>query len=1305
MWGQFFSYKTINGGFMKFGIVRRFLLLTSFAAVFCAVLAVTANAQAVSGVTGVVTDAAGAVVPGVKVTLSDTKTDRSFTTTTNDSGSYTFTNIQPGEQYKLTFAGSGFQTLVMNNVTLGVAKTETYDAVLTAGDVNVTVDIAATSSGDTLNTTDPTIGNVIDTRQLRELPIQIRSSPAALIGLQPGVVGNNVGTGSTNRVGSVIGSRADQGNITVDGIDANDQATGQFAATVGNAPIDAIQEFRAVTVNPAASEGRSSGGQVQLVTKSGTNEFHGSLREYNRNEKFAANSFFNNRSGVKRPKLNRNQFGGNLGGPLPFLNFGDHDPSDPWFKSGKDRLFFFFDYEGRRDAQEVSYTRTVPLAHFRNGGLAYISGPASTCSSARLNTQPSCITILTPTQVTALDPAGIGPNAALLSFINSRYPLPNDLTLGDGLNTGGFRFNAPSSREDNTYTTRFDANLTSRQKAFVRFNIARRTQTDTVNSVAAQFPGDPTGALIVVKDYSIAGGHSWSITNNLFNQVTIGNSHSGLDFPNDFNPSFPNEFTFGTLSAPFAGIDTQSRVVDTPTIRDDATLNWRSHTFFFGASFKPIKSVSGLVNDFNAATIGLGGNLLGLDPSVRPGGITAGTAQYDASFAFLLGRIASVGTTFTYTPQGVANAPGTGKIRDFRYNEYEYYFQDNWKLRNDLTINLGLRYQYYSPPYEANGFQAANDVDIEDLLAIRVRNAAQGIFSESSEPFLSYSLIGKANNGRPYYEGDKNNFAPRVGFAWSPSFSNGFMKSVFGDRKTSIRGGAAIVYERVGGALTFIQDQLTYLFDNQANTSFSDLETDPRFTGITNLPVSNTAPVISNPNTPFVDGGFPFGNQVGAFNYAIAQNFEVPYSYQFSLGFQRELPGDFLLDVSYAGRIGKKLFTQADASQVLNFRDPVSGQFLFDALNNIQTQLQNGVPRANLTPQPWLENMISANLGESCQSFFGDNTATGTCTFRVFSAARQSLVFRGDSGDLIQSMFAGGWIGPNVGISGQFSDNVYITNLGRSRYNGLLVSLQKRFSHGLQFDFNYTYSFSKDNNSSVANTVIGGLVYDLTNPDAGYGPSDFDIRHLINANFIYELPFGRGKMFGKDANSFVNTLIGGWQLSGIYTYRSGLPFSVGTNSFPLAFTLESPAVFIGSDRNIISGNINTTGPNINFFGDTAAAAAALAAFRNVRNGETGSRNVLRGPSFWNVDLSLAKNFKLPWEGHRIQLRMDAFNAFNHNVFANPGASLSGNVTLRTTAPFGTIIGCTAASTSCSFGQITSSASAPREVQFAIRYDF
>src|SRR5215210_6859759 len=398
--------------------IRRHLNMTKLTSslltgIFLLLLPVVCFAQATSStsaVTGSVTDPSGAVVAGATVTLVDTKTSQARTTTTNDQGVYLFAQVQPGQGYTLKFTATGFESLDISGVSLGVGNTETHNAQLTVGQVSTSVVVTA-EGGQTLNTVDASIGNVIGERRLKELPIQIRNSPAALIGLQPGVVGNNVGTASTNRVGSVTGSRADQGNITIDGFDANDQATGQFAATTGNAPIDSVQEFRAVSTNPNASEGRSAGGQVQIVTRSGTNQFHGSLREYNRSETFAANSFFANRAGVytaqdqlnsggslvagtqkqPRPHLVRNQFGGSLGGPLPYLFFGERDPSEPYFKSGRDRLFFFFDYEGRRDARGIPSTRIVPLNHFRNGQIGYINNGPGCTSASRINLQPQCI--------------------------------------------------------------------------------------------------------------------------------------------------------------------------------------------------------------------------------------------------------------------------------------------------------------------------------------------------------------------------------------------------------------------------------------------------------------------------------------------------------------------------------------------------------------------------------------------------------------------------------------------------------------------------------------------------------------------------------------------------------------------------------------------------------------------------------------------------------------------------------------------------------------------------------------------------
>ena len=1229
--------------------------------------AVVASAQSSAGVTGTVKDSNGAVIAGADVKLIDPKTGVELTTKSNDQGVYNFPRVAPGQGYKLTFTAPGFQTLIINEVGLGVDTVSTHNAEMTIGEVSGTVVVTA-SNEVTLNTTDASIGNVIGERRLKELPIQIRNSPAALIGLQPGVVGNNVGATGTNRIGSVTGARSDQGNITVDGIDSNDQATGQFAATVGNAPIDAIQEFRAVSTNPGASDGRSSGGQVELVTKSGTNDFHGNVREYNRTAATAANSFFNNRAGIRRPALTRNQFGGSIGGPIV-----------------KDALFFFFDYEGRRDAQQVANLRVVPLNHFRNGGLAFLNNTAGCASSARLNTNPNCITILTPAQVAALDPLHVGGNAALLSFINSRYPQANDLTAGDGINTGGFRFNAPSQRKDNTYTTRIDWNATSKQRFFGRFNIARRVQTDTVNSVAAQFPGDPETAQIIVRDYTWVVGHTWTASPTFVNQVTVGVARSGLLFPNNFAPAFPNSFTFGMgLAAPFASISEQDRFVTVPTLRDDATWTKGTHSIEFGGSMKPIKSVSGLVNDFNFPTVGLGGLLSSLDSTLRPGTIGSGTVRsgnYDAAFAFLLGRYSQVATNFNYDPAGNAFAPGTGKQRDYRYNELELYVQDNWRVRNNLTLNMGVRWHLYPAPYEANGFQAAQDTDMRQLFALRQANNAAGISGENAEPFLRYDLIGKANNARDLYETDLNNFAPRFGFAYTPNFTGGFLGALFGENKTVIRGGGAVVYDRPGGAITFIQDQVSYLFDNSATTQFSAasptsaLLNNPRFTGIATLPVNNIAPTITRPFTPFVDAGFPFGLATGEFNYAVDQQFRTPYSIQYSFGFQRELPGDFILEASYVGRQARKLFSQADLAQVLDFKDPSSGQFMIAAFNALQAQVQAGVAGNAVTAQPWFENQMFP----------------GGTTLMASNGTLRQLVLRGDTSDAIQLLYANGLLAPNVGMSAQFGTNIYISNQGASSYDGMLVSLRKRFSHNLQFDLNYTWSHSIDNGSSVVNTVTGGLVCDLRDLRVCRGNSDFDIRHLWNANFIYELPFGRGQRFGGGVPGWANQIIGGWEVTGIFTARTGQPFSTTTTAFPVGFNFNSPAAYnnvnnIGALQGSIHDAANGT---IQFFEDPSVVFnptnPTAGVLRFPRHGEIGSRNILRGPGFWNLDTAVLKNFKMPWaEGsHVLQIRWESFNAFNHHSFGLPAIGITGTT----------------------FGTITTSASAPREMQFAIRYSF
>ncbi len=339
-------------GFLRV-VVRCVLALAGFATV--------TMAQQSSGVSGVASDNSGGTISGVTVALDNPKLGLHATTTTSDSGYYQFLRIAPAAGFELTFTKDGFRKFVLSNVTLGVSTVETRNVTLELGSVTQSVEIQATGEA-TLNTTDATVGNVISTRSVSELPLQARLDAAGLMTLQAGVNGR----------GSITGARSDQGNITLDGLDLNDQATGQEFTSVTAVSLDALQEVRTITAGETADFGRSSGGMISLVTKGGTNEIHGNLREYHRNTVTTANDWFNNRDGVARPALIRNQFGGNLGGPIK-----------------KDKLFFFVDYEGLRLAQSFQYRRAVPTDQFRAGELGYINNTAGCDATARFNTSLS----------------------------------------------------------------------------------------------------------------------------------------------------------------------------------------------------------------------------------------------------------------------------------------------------------------------------------------------------------------------------------------------------------------------------------------------------------------------------------------------------------------------------------------------------------------------------------------------------------------------------------------------------------------------------------------------------------------------------------------------------------------------------------------------------------------------------------------------------------------------------------------------------------------------------------------------------
>ena len=1230
--------------------------------VFCA----TSVAQTTSGVTGAVADSSGSLVPGVAVKLERVSTGFSKETTTNDDGGFEFRSLQPGSGYRLTFQKENFKTVTLDNITLAVTEVATVNVTLELGSISQSVEVSSDSVA-TLNTTDAAIGNDIDTRRVAELPSIFRTNAAALLTLAPGVVAtSDNGSESDSQEGSVTGSRADQGNITLDGLDVNDETIGQAFSAVGSAPIDSIQEIHTNVGQPNADFGRSSGGQISLVTKSGTNNFHGSLHEYNRNAAFAANDFFNNKNGIEQPPLNRNQFGGSLGGPI-------------W----RNRAFFFFNYEGRRDNLSAQIQQIVPNDTFRSGQLNYIDANGN-------------VKTTTTAQLMAIDPLGQGANQNFLDFINSRYPVGNDPALSDGLNTTGFIFNTPIRRVENIYTGRVDFDLTSKHKLFARAQFDRFNDDDDAN-VLPQFPSDPIPQESIINhSRSWVVGETWNISNNLINQFFGGLTRQVLDFPVHFAPSAPDLPSFSLITSPFADIRGQNRNVSVPEIRDDLTYIRGKHAFSFGTDLKFIRVKTANQSDINFVSVGLGGLLTSLDDSTRPADISSDPAaqnEWDRAFPLLLGRFAQTNSFLSYDHDGNVLPQYSFPRRNFHYNEYEFYGQDSWRIRPSLTLTFGLRWQYHSVPFEANGFQAVPNQNIDTIFPVRVNAALQGISGPDAAPLVSYNLGGPANHGPDYYKPDYHDFSPRVGIAYSPSFTSGVLGSVFGDRKTTIRAGGAIVYDRVLSTLSFELDEQTFVFDSNPIVNYggadpvTSLATSPRFVALNQQPPLPDAPAVRPlPVTPNVDNnGLPNGLMNGGFPGFLQfdKNFETPYSYTFSAGVQRELPGKYVVEVNYFGRLGRKLVAVGDAAQTLNFKDAASGQFLKDAFAQLQTQVQQGL---TITPQPWFEDQLPA-AGFACAPH---------CT-EIVGSFLSNFVAVGDLSSTILLLDINGVLNPNVALYEQTGANGFIGNYSSSSYNALLASVRKRYSNNLQIDFDYSYSHSIDNQSNILNSTnqftFNGqsLVCDLTNLRTCRADSLFDARHIISANYVIDLPFGRGQHFLHDAHGLVNAVLGGWSTSGILSYRTGFPFNTHTGTFPIDFTQDAPAVFNG-DRSAVRQHIHTdpdTG-NIQFFADQGTA---LGAFSFPFGGGTGNRNPIHGPSFANLDVAAYKSFVMPWsERHKLQLRAEAFNLVNHTNFAAPGTGSvtnSNNILLNPDA----------------FGVINSTAGNPRILQFSIRYDF
>jgi Carboxypeptidase regulatory-like domain len=1242
------------------------LLCFLFAITFLASLPVCFG-QDTSGMTGEVTDQSGAAVPGATVTLKNATTGLQFTATTSAVGAYNFAQIPPGQGYEAIFTASGFATVDIKDIYLTVSTVRTQNATLTVGATAEAVQVTASNSEVTINTSDATVGNTFDVKQLNNLPVQSRSDPVALFTMQPGVTDS----------GAVTGARTDQNDVTLDGLDVNDFATGgasqeQYVGTgvvqgfskgtiVGHAPVDSVEEFHGTVGGNLSDTGPSSGGQFQLVTKSGTSTFHGNLNEYHRDPSLVANTWFGNDSGIPRNHLIQNQFGGAVGGPILI----------PHLLHSRDKLFFFGDFNDDRIISGAVQQRTVPLDSLRNGMIGY---PTNSGGNCYLNptTTSLCSDGTTQPSVKALDPLGAGEDSAWLTGIDARFPHSNNSVTGDGINTGGYAFNAPDNDYALNYVARIDYNMSQNMKLWGRFTISRENAVQNPN----QFAGDPPTSEFVDRTYAFVVGHDWVIGSNKTNRIFAGETVQKYNFPNEFNPDKSTFFTFGDgADTDGSGVPTslyqnpnsQARRVPIPVVGDDFSWSKGRHTVQWGGTFKDILAHDTDVLDYNTTEIGLGGQLYSLcgptagacgtgNPSLRPANIdttsaTANTslATWDQAFAFMLGRIGSVQSDFNYNAAGTALTQLTGDQRFYRFYQTQLYMQDTWKVTPSLTFTYGLTYQLFTVPYETRGLESVEPITFDQYMQARVQQSSLGETGPNAVPLIAYYLGGKGNGSgaQPVYKPEYRNFSPHFGFAWNPGF----------DKKSVINGSAGIVYDRsIIESILHLQDAYSYLFQQTETTAegisgdpYDSLKNDPRLAVSTGaLPITIIPPATPKPPyEPFTSGGVPFGLLTGsAFNETIDPSLKTPYTYIFNAGYQRSLPGDMVLKANYVGRLGRRLLAQADANQVIEFADPVSGQLYSQAFGNITQALRKDPNYKDLPTQPWFENVVTPGTGVS--KGFANNT-------QWLGAVHGGYVFNGDFGDFTQAISA--FTAPNVGMGAQFSENSFHNNKGFSDYHGFLLSLQKNISHGLQYDFNYTLSHSIDNISFFANsqgdTGIGGggLICDDIRPKECRGSSDFDLRHIISGDATYELPFGRGKMFVNTSSTLVNEIIGGWAISGVTAWHTGYPWQTAANAYVASYSNDAPAILTGNPA--LAKTHLTKLPNGAGVSDFPNALIASEQFSGPVGFTIGPRNSERGPGYFNADLGLAKNFPITAERVNLKFRADAFNALNHPNFTIP----------------------------------------------------
>jgi hypothetical protein len=1195
-----------------------------------------------SQISGTVRDPSGASVPGAAVTLTNEATGVSQRQATTAGGVYAFASIPVGT-YTIKVEVTGFRTHSQSGNRVEVGTPATADVTLQVGMTSESVEVSAAS--EVLQTSSATLGNVVEQRAIVSLPLNGRN-PLNLLMYEPGVVQRSGNTVNVN------GARSTAVNVTIDGIDANESTNPNPTNNIFRLNPDNVQEFKVTTSNPNAEEGRNSGANVSIATRSGGNDPHGSVYEFFRNTALNAQEFYASAQGLKKPVIQLNQYGFEFGGPIR-----------------RNKSFFFMSWQGQKvnfaDPVDKAFGESVDLytPAALSGIFRYwvanpanpqvISGQRITQNSTLLvdpasgQLAPGVRACGSPTDsncvasynIFANDPARTGLDSAVKGVLGG-YPAPNSYNGGDGLNTGIYQWNTPFRVRGPQYLFRVDHTLNEKHSVFVRYLGAKQSTLngDPLNSRPVVIPGYPPRGEVFRPSTNVAVGFRSVLSPRLVNELTLGFSRWQFLFTQgEANPLFPNtpRFTFNNSDVDYTANPHTYRAVNTPQIVENVSYLTGKHVIRFGGNLR--------FYQHNDQRGDVGGTSLtpaiSLSRTTRPpAGFTlpaAATATVAGISATDLNRLQGTINDLLGIPAGLTQVfmgdlrhdtyasflagPKTVNVwaQGQRAKQFNFYAQDEWKLSRGVTVNYGVRWEVNPPATEAGGRVYVPDKAIDG----------------------SRGPVTFARADRWWKNTNRTALGPRLGVAWAPG----------GSSRMVIRAGYGIAFDPVG---TFQVTSVAASVPGQTYTcraTFSGangaLATTPGCSGVSDIRLGagfpNSLPTPTAKPSSFLNPPPQVQSNAPAVR-VFDPDLRLPTVHMWNLTVQREIGSGYVVTGGYVGRRGTRLYRSWDVNQIDSA--PILPSFLAMQRNlglgggcRADGTLANGNACAGAAGVPILQRGIVN------QAFI--NSATTQTDLSQNAAGNFA-------GRVEQTTTAAG-----LRRNPQFAQILQIDNGGDSNYHAAQFTLRKRYDKaGLLLHGAYTLGKSIDDLSidPVAATVGGGLTTTNSRTPADgrnyrneRARSDFDQRHVLNFTGIYELPFGRGKPYFGNAPGVLNAIIGGWSVNGLYTYQSGEPFTVRSGVLTANFTAQSRAALkpgAALPQAALQSKGGVVGPV--YFPNAEA-------FTFPAPGEVGmGRNIFQGPSYWNLDASVSKGFQFS-ERVKMVFRAEFFNALNHANFRNP----------------------------------------------------